>query len=589
VTPGSPVTAARRLAYAVPAVTVAAAVGWLPPAQRPPLVPWLAGTAVLAGLVCLASRRRPGTAGLCAAATVLGALLQLRLGQPTSRLAVPAAFGAAAWVVGVRVGRSERFARTLTGSSRCRAVAVGAVVSGTALRALALFGPHPAAGTLPLVPVQVGELTRYLVGGGVALGVAELAACRLGHWRPGDARFRAVLAGLAAVGTAVLALLHDLGPAVLVAVGIAAALVHAHGFRPRGSLVTLGVLVGAVPLLAGSAVVRARLEHVLDPDPQLRSALVAAGSGGLIGPGPGRSPLVDGIPAIGSDFALSALTADLGALVVVPVVVALLAAYAALARAAAGRRDPAGTVAVALSCMLLAQAAWNALGTLAVLPLTGLNQPFLGLSGTSLTASSAVVGLVLGLLDPPDREGPHPSYSKSMGGPAPGTAAVGVLVRSGTAGVVLLLVVAAGLAAVDARPVGDLEQTRMPRGVLWTADGQVVSRDGHHERVYPAGALYADLGRDTWGYSHRGIDATDARVLTCGGRLHLADWLASLVHTVCTPADVITTVDSRVQTALSRALAPAPAPCSGCTPRPPRPPPGRRPPPGSRNARPARP
>jgi peptidoglycan glycosyltransferase len=552
VTPGEPITAARRLAYAVPAVAVAAAVEWLPPAQRPPLAPWLAGTAVLAGLVCLVSRRRPGTAGLCAAATVLGALVQLRLGQPASRLAVPATLGAAAWAAGVQVGRSGRFARMLTGSSRCRAVAVGAVAAGTALRALALLGPHPAAGTLPLVPVQVGELTRYLVGGGVALGVAELAACRLGCWRPGDARFRAVLAGLAVAATMTLVLLRDLGPAVLVAVGIAAALVHAHGFRPRGSLVTLGLVAVTAPLLAGSAVVRTRLEHVVDPDPQLRSALVAAGSGGLIGPGPGRSPLVDGIPAIGSDFALSALTADLGALVVVPVVVALLVGYATLARAAARHPGAAGTVAVALSCMLLAQAAWNALGTLAVLPLTGLNQPFLGLSGMSLAVSAGVVGLVLGLLDSPDGDGLYPG---TAAGSAPGTGAVGTLIRSGTAGVVLLLVVAAGMVAIDARPVGDLEQTRMPRGVLWTADGQVVSRDGHRERIYPAGALYADLGRDTWGYSHRGIDATDAHVLTCGGRLHLTDWLSSLVHTVCKPADVITTVDSRVQIALGRALA----------------------------------
>jgi cell division protein FtsI/penicillin-binding protein 2 len=128
------------------------------------------------------------------------------------------------------------------------------------------------------------------------------------------------------------------------------------------------------------------------------------------------------------------------------------------------------------------------------------------------------------------------------------------LARAGTAAAVLLFIVAAGTQAVRPRPVGDLEQTRMPRGTLWTSDGQVISSDGHHERLYPAGELYADLGRDTWGYSHRGIEATDAATLTCGGRLHLTDWLASLLHTVCKPADVVTTIDSRVQTALRSAL-----------------------------------
>ncbi|HTK63464.1 MAG TPA: FtsW/RodA/SpoVE family cell cycle protein, partial [Pseudonocardia sp.] len=529
-------------------MAVAGAAGWLPAPERPSMVFWLAGTAVLAAIVCLVPRRRLGTAGLVAAATVLGALVQLRLGHPASRLAVGAAVAAAAWVGAVSLGRSVWFSRTVADSYLARMVALGAIASGTALRALTLLGPRPAAGTLPVVPVQVGELTRYLIGAGMAVGVVELARSRRGYWRPADARFRAVLYGLAAVAVALLVVLRDLGPAVLIAAGVAAALLHVHGARSRQTWFTLAGLAVVLPLIAAGDTVRARLEHVLDPDPQLRSALIAAGSGGLIGPGPGLSPLVDGIPAIGSDFALAALIADLGALVVLPVVVALLATYTGLVRAGARRPGPSGTVVVALGCMLLAQAGWNALGTLAVLPLTGLNQPFLGFSGASLVTSALVVGLTLGILDGPSAEVPADS-------PEPGTAAVGALARAGTAVVVLLFVVAAATQAVRPRPVGDLEQTRMPRGVLWTSDGQVISLDGHRERLYPAGALYADLGRDTWGYSHRGIEATEAATLTCGGRLHLTDWLASLLHSVCKPADVVTTIDSRVQTALRDALA----------------------------------
>lgn len=546
-----PLTLARRLLYAVPAVLVAGGAAWLPPTERPQMGFWLAGAAVLGGVWCLAAGRRVGVAGLCAAATVLGALVQLRLGQPASRLAIGAAVATAAWVGAVRLGRSAWFERAVSDSYRARLLAVGTIAAGTGLRALTLLGPRPAAGTLPVLPVQVGELTRYLIGAGVAVGVVELARSRRGYWRSADARFRAVLCGSTGVAVLLLVALRDLGPAVLIIAGAAAALLHVHGVRSRPTLLTVAGLAVVLPLIAASDTVRQRLEHVLDPDPQLRSALIAAGSGGLIGPGPGLSPLVDGIPAIGSDFALAALIADLGALVVLPVVVGLLATYAGLVLSGARRSGPPGTVAVTLSCMLLAQAGWNALGTLAVLPLTGLNQPFLGFSGASLVTSALVVGLVLGIVngqgldEPPSEEGTS----------EPGTAAVGALARVGTAAAVLLFVVAAGTQAVRPRPVGDLEQTRMPRGALWTSDGQVISLDGHHERLYPAGTLYADLGRDTWGYSHRGIEATAAATLTCGGQLHLTDWIASLLHTVCKPADVVTTIDSRVQTALRDALA----------------------------------
>lgn len=510
---------------------------------------WLVGAAVLSGIVCLVPGRRVGVAGLCAAAAVLGALVQLRLGQPVSRLAVSAALAAAVWVGAVRLGRSARFEHAVADSYLSRMLAVALIGTGITLRASTLLGPRPAAGTLPLVPVQIGELTRYLIGAGMAIGVVELARSRRGYWRTADARFRTVLFGLAGVAVVLLVALRDLGPAVLIAAGVAAALLHVHGVRSRQTVLTLAGLAMVAPLIAASDTVRERLEHVLDPDPQLRSALIAAGSGGLIGPGPGLSPLVDGIPAIGSDFALAALIADLGALVVLPVVVASLASYAGLVRAGARRPGPPGTVVVTLSCMLLVQAAWNALGTLAVLPLTGLNQPFLGFSGASLVTSTLVVGLIVGILDEPAADGTTATTDE------PGTAAVSALARVGTAVVVLMFAVAAGTQAIRPRPVGDLEQTRMPRGVLLTSDGQVISLDGHRERLYPAGPLYTDLGRDTWGYSHRGIEATEAAALTCGGRLHLTDWIASLLHSVCKPADVVTTIDSRVQTALRDALA----------------------------------
>jgi hypothetical protein len=513
---------------------------------------WLAGAVFLAGFVCITAGRFIGVAGLVAAATALGALLQVRLGQPPARIGFEVGMASVAFVASVRLGRSARWRRVLIDSYRVRVLSLTVLTLGVVLRALTILGPDPAAGTLPLVAVQIGELTRYLVVAGVVIGVSELSrglptSAGRDKTRRADRRFLALLVALLGLAFVTLVGVHDLGPVALVAAGVTIALVHLHGLRSPGVLAGLCVVVLAAVALSSLPVVRSRLDHVLQPDPQLSSALVAANSGGLIGPGPGGSPLVEGVPAIGSDFALAALTADFGALVVLPLLVMLLGCYVGLMRAGAGRVAPVGPLCAALAGMLLVQAAWNALGTSAVVPLTGLNQPFLGLSGSSVLTSSAVLGLVLGLLEPAGGHAPQASV-------LPGARAVRVMSSTGMAVASVLLIAAVGLGVILPRPIGNREQTRMPRGVVWTVDGQIIAVDGRRARLYPAGDRYDDLGRDRWGFADRGLGAVEADALTCGGRLHLTDWLSSLWHTVCKPADVVSTVDSRVQQTLADAL-----------------------------------
>ncbi|MDL5158081.1 penicillin-binding transpeptidase domain-containing protein [Actinomycetospora termitidis] len=534
----------RRAAWALPAVLAAGLAGLLPAPARPEPILWAVGAAVLAVPPCLAARRHPAVVGTALLAATLGTLVPLRLGAPAGRVAFVAAAASVLLTAGVVVGRSPRLGRGLERPASRRLAALAALAAGLVLRALTLLGPAPASGTLPLLGVQVGELTRWLVVGGAALAVAEQVS-RAPGWRASDRRFHLLAGGLGAGALALLVVVRDLGPAALVVVAVLAAVVHVRGLPVRWVVAGALAVVVAIPLLATVPVVRGRALEVVDPGDQLRAALTAAWSGGLIGPGPGRSPLVDGVPAIGSDYAVAALVADLGALVVVPVLLGLLAALAHLVRVAAARRGAAASLAVALATALVAQGAWNALGTVAVLPLTGLNAPFLGFSRASLTTSALVLGLVVGLLDRPDRTGRT----------APGTSALTTATVGGVRGVAVLLVAAAVLLVVGPRTISDAEQVRMPRGTIWTADGRVIAADDGAGRTYPAGGRYADLGFARWNGTHRGVEAVAADTLTCGGALGAADVLAGLFHPVCRPADVVTTVDSRVQAALAAGVA----------------------------------
>lgn len=488
---------------------------------------------------------------MVALAAALGMLVPLRLGVGTERPAMAGFAAAVLFVLGARAGRSDRLAGAFGNLVTRRTLSLVVLAVGLALRAVTVLGAAPASGTLPLFGVQVGELTRYLVAGGAALAIAETMG-RSGPWVAADRRFRrgAGLLGATALGT--LLVLGDFGPAALVVLGVVVAVTHTRGLRVRWVGASLLGVAASVPLAAASTVIRTRVGDVVDPGLQLRAALTAAWSGGLVGPGPGRSPLVDGVPAAGSDYAVAALVADLGAVVVVPVLLGVLVVVAGLVRTAASRSGPEHTVATALGAMVLIQGAWNALGVVAVLPLTGLDAPFLGVNGASLATSAAVVGLVLGVLDRSDTQPP---------GRPQGARPLAVAAAVGVQSVAVLLVAASLVVATGPHTLGDADQVRMPRGTVWTADGQVVAEDAGagDERTYPADARYADLGFVRRNDTHRGLEATTADTLTCGGHLGLLDAAASVLHPVCRTADVVTTVDGRAQSAVADSLAGADA------------------------------
>jgi cell division protein FtsW (lipid II flippase) len=174
------------------------------------------------------------------------------------------------------------------------------------------------------------------------------------------------------------------------------------------------VLIGLVLFLAGSwfayetvGRVQTRVNDWLDPfaDPtgsgyQTVQALYAFGRGGLFGEGLGQGlPLISGnipIPAIQTDFIFTAVAEELGLVGAF----ALLALAATLVfrglRIAILARDDFGTLlAVGLTTSLGLQTLIIVAGNAKLIPLTGITFPFVSYGGSSLLASSVVLGLLL--------------------------------------------------------------------------------------------------------------------------------------------------------------------------------------------------
>ena len=149
---------------------------------------------------------------------------------------------------------------------------------------------------------------------------------------------------------------------------------------------------------------RRRLFAFLDPDAdpvgagfQPRQALIAVGSGGLFGLGPGGSvQKLHYLPHPHSDYIFAIVAEELGMLGAV----AVLALFAALlwrgVRAGSRAPDTFGRhLAWGLTGLLVIQALVHVSVSLAMAPSKGIPLPFISYGGSSLVASMAACGLVL--------------------------------------------------------------------------------------------------------------------------------------------------------------------------------------------------
>lgn len=289
---------------------------------------------------------------------------------------------------------------------RWRRWILGAVAAAVALLLLV---------KLPGVGRGANGATRWLDLGFVSLQpaeVAKLAVIGLGahllslrRAQSGSTRALIWPLGPVVAGICLLILAQpDLGTALIVAF-VTVGLLWVAGMRAGHWLVmTGGGLLLAVVLILTADYRRERFFAFLDPFKdaqdsgfQIIQALLALGSGGWLGVGPGRSiQKFSYLPEAHTDMIFAIIGEEFG-LLGVGAVILLFALFTAAAWHLARRcADPFGKFLVT-GCLFLVsgQALVNIGGVLAALPLTGVPLPFISFGRTNLFVVLAAVGIML--------------------------------------------------------------------------------------------------------------------------------------------------------------------------------------------------
>jgi cell division protein FtsW len=220
----------------------------------------------------------------------------------------------------------------------------------------------------------------------------------------------------------------DFGTAVLIlAVGLTLLLASGVRWSHAGLLAAVGG-----PAMFGLLVMkeyrRLRLIAFLDPwaDPQgtgyhVVQSLIALGSGGLTGVGPGRGLQKLGfLPEVETDFAFASFgqeTGFVGCVLLLTVYAALFYAGMRVVRAAP---DALGAVlALGVTVLIGGQMLINVAVATSAMPTKGIPLPFVSSGGSSLLALSLGVGILLNVSrHVPDLHGPRPLGATPKGGAA---------------------------------------------------------------------------------------------------------------------------------------------------------------------------
>ena len=137
-------------------------------------------------------------------------------------------------------------------------------------------------------------------------------------------------------------------------------------------------------------------EDIYDKGFQQVRAMSAAASGGLFGQGAGNGWLVD-IYAAETDMVFAVVSEELGLITALCCVVSLLAmAGFVVKNASAGRSSYFVIAAAATVSMMMTQMILNVLGTMDILPFTGVTFPFVSVGGSSLLGCWMMLAFVKG-------------------------------------------------------------------------------------------------------------------------------------------------------------------------------------------------
>lgn len=131
---------------------------------------------------------------------------------------------------------------------------------------------------------------------------------------------------------------------------------------------------------------------------QQHRALMAFGSGGVVGKGPGTMPVGVDVPEGHNDMIFALIGEQFGFVGVVAVVGAYLVILIAGVAIAGSTREPFGRlVAVGIVAMVATQAFINLAVSIKLFPVTGITLPFVSAGGSSLLASYLAAGLLMNI------------------------------------------------------------------------------------------------------------------------------------------------------------------------------------------------
>ncbi len=135
-------------------------------------------------------------------------------------------------------------------------------------------------------------------------------------------------------------------------------------------------------------------EAPLDGGYQQTRALMCMASGGLLGLGPGQG-WMKYVFAADSDMVVATLTEEWGLIMVIMLIFSIVALGAFAVRSASVGRSSFYTIgACTAAAIMLVQVILNALGTVDVLPLTGVTFPFLSNGGSSMICSWGLLAFI---------------------------------------------------------------------------------------------------------------------------------------------------------------------------------------------------
>jgi cell division protein FtsW len=247
---------------------------------------------------------------------------------------------------------------------------------------------------------QSVELVKFAI----MVWLAGFLAKRLqaGEISSTERTLKPILLALAAISVVIVGVQSDLGSTAVI-VAMMASMAFVAGL-PLGRIVMIGaiVLIGLILAVSATPYRRARLETFLHPQSNCQTtgyqacqALIAVGSGGMIGLGLGSSVQAYGyLPEAANDSIFAIYAEKFGFIGAVLLLAVFVAFFSRLKNIAERLPDDfSRLLVVGILAWLSVQTLINVGAMIGLLPLKGITLPFISYGGTSVVFTAAAVGL----------------------------------------------------------------------------------------------------------------------------------------------------------------------------------------------------